>query len=272
LVLSHDIDLVRNFRSVRSGVRLAAGELLKKGAPRRAAVAALRVLQDLRDSGQGTPYANISRLAAISLERGLRGTFNFMAAVPSELDGDYMLCQSNIVAAARHLAAHGFTIGFHPGYGTYKDVSRLVEEASRFEDVFGVRPTVGRQHYLRFAAPTTWRHWEEAGLRVDSTVGFADRVGFRCGTCHPYYPFDLAENRRLEVLEVPLIVMDVTLRGYERLTTTEAVSRVTQFAQTCRRVEGDLTLLWHNSSFGDSWEGWDSAYREMLDACMTTFA
>ena len=47
-----------------------------------------------------------------------------------------------------------------------------------------------RQHYLRWRAPTTWQNWEDAGLDYDSTVGYADHVGFRAGTCYEYPIFN----------------------------------------------------------------------------------
>ena len=69
----------------------------------------------------------------------------------------------------------------------------------------------GRQHFLRWANPETWRNWEAAGLDYDCTLAYAEAVGFRTGTCHPYRVFDLSERRPLRLRERPFQVMDVTL-------------------------------------------------------------
>ena len=70
-----------------------------------------------------------------------------------------------------------------------KEFERLIsvaEEEGICQDVWG-----GRQHYLRWEAPTTWRAWEEAGLDYDSTLTFADHAGFRCGVCFEYPVYDI---------------------------------------------------------------------------------
>jgi len=124
---------------------------------------------------------------------------------------------------------------------------RLAAEKARLDAVLGETHYGGRQHYLRFQAPDTWRHWEQVGLAYDSTLAFADHEGFRGGTCHPFRPFDVQQDRELNLWEHPLIVMDRTLLNYRGLAPAQAVERVLQLARRCKSVEGDLILLWHNS-------------------------
>src|SRR5213079_764648 len=97
---------------------------------------------------------------------------------------------------------------------------------ARLDAVIGGNVVGGRQHYLRFRVPETWREWEAAGLRYDSTMTFAGHEGFRCGTSHAYRPFDLEEDRELMIEELPLVVMDGTLRLYRGLTAAEAMDSV----------------------------------------------
>ncbi len=81
----------------------------------------------------------------------------------------------------------------------------------------------GRQDFLRWK-PATWVAWEAAGLAYDASVGFADRIGFRAGTAHAYHPWLLSENREARLLEIPIVAMDSTLRGYMRLEPDEALA------------------------------------------------
>jgi hypothetical protein len=194
----------------------------------------------------------------------MESAFYFMAAERSPQDSGYDPAWGFVREAIERLRADGFELGFHPGYRTVDDPARFGEEKGRLDRVLGVARYGGRHHFLRFRVPDTWREWERAGLTYDSTLTFAGHEGFRCGTCHPYRPFDLEENRELRVEEVPLIVMDGTLRQYRRLSPDEAVDRVLALARTCRRVEGVFTLLWHNSSLDRGWEGWESAYERMV--------
>jgi hypothetical protein len=262
--LSHDVDAVRRFDNVLTGGRIVAGHLVK----RRELVQAARDLRVLV-AQVGAPrrtdsYRGLFRLEEISKRHGFRGAFFFMTARAGSRDTGYNAGAAPIREAIGILQDEGFEIGFHPSYRSHDDFAILAEEKERLDAILGRSAYGGRQHFLRFAAPETWRRWERVGLTYDSTLTFAGREGFRCGTCHPYPPFDLDWNRELRLLEVPLIVMDGTLRQYRRLTPSEALSRVETLAQTCRAVHGTFTLLWHNSSLAGEWNGWAEAYEQMV--------
>jgi hypothetical protein len=81
-------------------------------------------------------------------------------------------------------------------------------------------------------------------------VGFADCAGFRAGTSVPYRPWLWRENRRADLLEIPLVVMDGTLVGqdYMGLQPGQSHAVVKKLVQRCAVVGGVFTLLWHNSS------------------------
>ena len=96
----------------------------------------------------------------------------------------------------------------------------------------------GRQHYLQWVNPATWRNWDGAGLDYDCTLGYGDAVGFRTGTCREYPVFDLLRRRPLGLRERPFQVMDVTLFGYLALPPDRALDAVLAIARECRRYRG----------------------------------
>jgi hypothetical protein len=106
----------------------------------------------------------------------------------------------------------------------------------------------GRQHFLRWANPDTWRNWEAAGLSYDSTLAFSEAVGFRTGTSRPYRVFDLRARRPLRLVERPFQVMDVTLLSSMALSLEAARAAVMDIAAQCRRYGGCLGILWHNNT------------------------
>src|SRR5690606_38702305 len=92
--------------------------------------------------------------------------------------------------------------------------------------------------------------WELAQMDYDSSLGYADRPGFRCGTCHEYPAFDPACNMSLNLRIRPLIAMDVTVLGANHLglgASNAAREKFLQLKRACQAVKGDFTLLWHNS-------------------------
>jgi len=242
--LSHDIDRLRWFPHWREAARTFGGDLLKRHSPRLAWQTALRATFPSRDPF----FQGVDFLAGLSHEHGLgNDAFYFMAAEPGPMENKYKLNSPLLRRCIDGLRQRGFEIGLHPGYGTFNNPEQLAAEKARLDAVLGETHYGGRQHYLRFQVPDTWRHWEQVGLAYDSTLAFADHEGFRCGTCHPFRPFDVQENRELNLWEHPLIVMDRTLLNYRGLAPAQAVERVLQLARRCKSVEGDLILLWHNS-------------------------
>ena len=85
-----------------------------------------------------------------------------------------------------------------------------------------------------------------SGIRHDSTLGFAEREGFRCGTCHPYPLYDWQQQQESSVIEHPLIVMDGSLIEYRQLDPPTARAQIRRLHNQCMAVEGDMVILWHN--------------------------
>ncbi|MGB2805666.1 MAG: hypothetical protein WBD64_12320, partial [Candidatus Zixiibacteriota bacterium] len=112
--------------------------------------------------------------------------------------------------------------------------------------------------------PTTWELLKEAGFKYDATFGYADCVGFRNGMCHPFKPFNLNTNEYIDILEIPLAIMDCTLDGYMRLDWEAAWEIARRLICTVERYKGVLTILWHNTSMnGKELE----FYEKILECC-----
>jgi hypothetical protein len=142
----------------------------------------------------------------------------------------------------------GVESGIHPGYNTFRAPEKLRREVAVLRDTLGDRPLGGRQHYLRWS-PETWLDWENCGLAYDSSVGFAEQIGFKAGTCIPYQPWLFPLNRQADLIEIPLLVMDRTLLAYMGLSKGQAIHEVNRMVNRCRMVGGVFTILWHNDAF-----------------------
>jgi hypothetical protein len=187
----------------------------------------------------------------VSERHGLASAFYFMVAdgTPGAEDPPYPIDHPWIVALMQRIHRRGHELGFHP---TDIDPERTVRNFARLRAVAegaGVRQDAwgGRQHYLRWENPSTWRTWERAGLDYDRTLSYPDHIGFRTGTCHPYTVFDVLERRPLRLRERPFQVMDRTVFEYMGLEPDGAQAAVAEIAAQCRRHDGELCLLWHNN-------------------------
>jgi hypothetical protein len=270
--VSHDIDWPRSRdgKSLKTTVKDCARDVLRHSSWQHAtkrfvayAGAALRI-------SNYDPFDTFSFLARESTRRHLKSAFYFITdQTAGSIDGAYSLDDSWIQARMKAMADGGHEIGLHPSYNTYRDASQTRREFERLRSTcerLSIHQTEwgGRQHYLRWCNPDTWRNWDDAGLAYDSTLGYADDIGFRVGTCHEYQTFDLKTRKLLKLRERPLIVMDATLLVYLRLPPAQALKTATALAAQCRRVGGTFTLLWHNSSLVTKQQ--KALYLQLLDA------
>jgi hypothetical protein len=256
VALTHDVDdpLAALGRTPAELVRQLGADALLRRDPGLMARRARSWLGLARRDYRHDPYNTFDFLLDVSERNGLRGAFYFLAgegtAAPEE--PPYTLAHPWIESLLRAIHRRGHEIGYHAGFHTYRDAERTKQEFDRLRaaaDRNGIRQSAwgGRQHYLRWENPSTWANWEIAGLDYDTTLAYADLIGFRTGTCNEFTAFHLLERRPLRLRERPFQVMDRTLFEYMRLSEEAAMDAVMGVATECRRYGGTLGILWHNN-------------------------
>jgi hypothetical protein len=245
--VTRDIDSVRKFNTL---TLKQTASLAVRGRVREAAASVIRSVKSrLRTTRD--PHNNLDEIIAWEKQIGIRSSLYFMA---SDLIGDsnYKIQQLAQDYNVANLHREGWEIGFHPGFRTFVSKEAFLSEKSDLERAVARISVGGRQHGLRFSTPHTWRHWEDSGFLYDSTSGFPERPGFKCGICSPFRPYDVLENRTMNLWEVPLTLMDCTLdsyRGYDAVTSRQVMDRL---LGQVKRHNGVFVLLWHNTYFGKS--------------------
>lgn len=263
-MVTHDVDAPFEylFRPTWKMVRSFGADILRRHDPRRAFSRTIRWF-DVKYLGnwQRDPYYTFETVMDISESHSLKSAFYFFAGGASSLDGDYDLTHPRIAALMKSIYERGHEIGYHGSYTTYRDPEKTRREVQSLKEAtlrLGMSQTTwgGRQHYLRWNTPITWRNYAEAGLDYDTSLSYADHAGFRCGTCHPFPVFDVEQNKTLDLVEYPLIVMECSVLDdrYMNLPHDEALEYNLKLKQTCRKYAGCFNLLWHNSRFVDPWE------------------
>jgi len=177
----------------------------------------------------------------------------------SRLDNGVSLDDPRMRALLQEIHARGHEIGIHPGYHSYKHPETMLRSVQTLRQVLdeeGIEQPLlgGRQHFLRWETPTTARLWDENDLNYDTTLSYADRPGFRCGTCFEYPMFDAVEQRALKLRQRPLILMECSVIAKRYLGlgySDKALWLMLEYRERCRQMGGNFTLLWHNSHFGN---------------------
>lgn len=222
----------------------------------------------VRIGHQNDPFNTFDWIMDQSERAGIKSSFNIMSGGRTPMDFYYPIESPDIQSLLENMIDRGHEIGFHPSYKTATDGYLWRKEFERLKAcVKGHDIQGGRQHFLQFQVPTTWRFWSENGLIYDSTLCYADHAGFRCGTCYEYPVFDLEKRRKMSLRERPLIVMDRTVidDAYLGLGATQtALDYMLTLKNYCRKFRGDFVLLWHNQRFVDRKER--EIYRALIGA------
>jgi hypothetical protein len=182
---------------------------------------------------------------------------------PFSRDG-YCLKNRRSSEFLNYLIKSGAYIGMHASYKSFDQPQLYTKEKKILDEALGHASTGVRQHYLRIRAPKTWRYMQAAGFQYDESFSFAEHEGFRCGTCFKYKVFDVEQDRELDLYELPLIVMDTSLRVYRKLSAQEGEAQIMKLANICKAVNGTFTMLWHNTCLSREWQAWGQRLPEIV--------
>lgn len=259
-LISCDVDQPYSFyvKSVPLTIKKMAGDIIKRRSLGVAVNSGLNAIGSRNGNFRFEPNHTFEWIMDVNEIAGNKVMFNFLAGrTAPDMDGFYSPDEHRIRKLMRRIHERGHEIGLHGSYGTYKSAEQHFMEANRLsrvmdeEDIY--QDEIGnRQHYLRWSMPETARNLEQSGISYDTTLGYADLPGFRCGTCFEYPMYDLIERKQLRLRQRPLVVMECSViddcylgMGY----TDEALDLMLTLKKRTLQFGGNLTLLWHNSNF-----------------------
>lgn len=219
---------------------------------------------------ENDPHNTFGRIMDISEKRGLVSTFYAMTSHGRhEIDGKYDVLSVPIKKLIRDILGRGHKLGVHPGVGSYIRWDLVKEDADKLRELIakenlGIDVFGGRQHYLQWKAPETWRYYEAAGLLYDTTLSYADHIGFRCGICYDYPVYNAVTHERYKLREYPLEVMECSGLDYMGLSHEAMRERCYALKRKVKKYGGTFVILWHNTRFLDEEEA--NLYEEILNS------
>lgn len=252
LVLSHDVD--SNFGhlfAVRESAELLRRELAERrlSAARRAAGLGRRVAR--RAFRNGDPNDRWADWSELHAPRGGRPAY-FVASASlfdrgaDRYDPPYDIAHPEVRDTLRALAGDGAEIGVHFSLTARRSPEAIAEERERLESVVGAPVRSARHHWWALGNPPepTLRAHAAAGIRLDCSFGFNDRLGFRRGIAYPFRPFDPETRQTISLWALPTTAMDIAVFNDH---TSEEVraSQLEGLVRATREAGGALVLNWH---------------------------
>jgi hypothetical protein len=183
-------------------------------------------------------YDNVELIASKEESRGFHSSFYYLSS-------NYPL--EEVRPESERVRSSGCEVGLHGDFGTHDSQQKMDQAVSRFSKAMGFRPTGLRVHFLKFDFARSWQIMDKAGFDYDTTVGMNDRLGFKLGLATPFHPPDDSWSP-MDLLELPLVLMDTTLWGYLKRGEEAGFSDTMRMMKSVEEVEGLFTLLWHQEA------------------------
>lgn len=212
------------------------------------------------------PELDFQTILELEARHGFRSTFFVLHDRGGCRRGSrYPLTAPALRRIVKMIAAAGGEIGLHGGYYRFNQAAGYRESREVLREILGVETIGIRNHFLRFSGPETWLAQEAAGFRYDATFGYSDRLGPREGRRWPFIPEDPTTGRKMDLVELPLTVMDMTLFRNLGLDGEGALAAAWEAIEPLIQAGGLVTLLWHNDYFNEpEYADWQWTYEQLL--------
>ena len=268
IVATHDIDLpVRWTRAGRRRALRSAWHDLRRGRLGAAVRTKLAWLAGLVP-GRRDPWDNFAAITELERAEGAESTSYLLVGRHAPEDGSAELHERGRawIGDARG-ATLGDRVGLHGSYTVSDTTGRLHAELAELGARTGGSHPDHRFHYLRHRPVEAWPLLERAGIRSDSSLGFAEQPGFRAGTAHPYRAWDHEAGTPLELVVIPLALMDASFdeRYMGIRDRAERRRRCIEVLDAIGWHDGCASVLVHNDRLCNAADdGWTRLYRDLL--------
>lgn len=260
--ITHDIDFFARYDKFSKVLKAIGGDIIKRKSLKKA-INTFKSYFKIIKGKQKDPYDTFDYLIGLSERNGLKSHFYFIPSILGEENAQYNISDNEVVCTIKKINSNGHIVGIHGAYRSFKNKDIYLKELKRFP--YDIKITEGRQHFLRFENPTTWQMQNDAGLVRDSTMGYINHVGFRSGTCYEYSVFNILTRKKLNLKELPLMVMEQALvkQYYDK---KDFKNKIIAIKDTVKKYNGTFVILWHNNNFNvDEWEEFKSVYEEIIN-------
>jgi hypothetical protein len=211
------------------------------------------------------PFDTFNKIIEIKKQYNIRTIFFFLIADYTTFDTNVSASKNKFRLLIKSMVDYA-RVGLHPSYFSMQNPALLKKEKKRLENITNMPIMRSRQHYLRFSLPETYQHLIDLEITEDYSMGYASNVGFRAGTCTPFYFYDLDFEIQTPLKIFSFALMDTTLNDYMKLTPKQSLGKIRDLKNEVKAVNGTFITLFHNEALSNylRWKGWSRLYDLMV--------
>ncbi|MDZ7764224.1 MAG: polysaccharide deacetylase family protein [Melioribacteraceae bacterium] len=242
-LLTHDVDRVDKYNIAQVKLKIKQLFGLSPSKVSKSKTLKLLITNIVRLFGSDNPFWNFDWLKSLEIKYGFRSVWFFLPQGDPHKDAYFSFDEQRIKEVVNKLIQLGDEIGLHATYNSFDNEEVMKNDYNAVKKLLNQNPSGSRQHWLRFNYPNTLRILEKLEIKYDSTWGFHDQIGWRNSYCLPFRPYDVEQDRMMNIWEFPLTVMDTTLFEYLDLSEAEAEQATDKILNAVESYGGLFVLL-----------------------------
>jgi len=209
------------------------------------------------------------KLLAYEKNTNITSTFHFYSDLKKKkfknifFDPGYKINSKNLKKILSDISLNNHEIGLHSSFDSWNNIKDLREQKKALQDACGISISSVRQHWLRFSWNFTWLCQQSVGLKLDTTLMFNDRPGFRNSSSLLWNPWNFSKKKAYNIQAMPSILMDSHIYDYLDLNDHERKNLMYHFIKECKIVSGEAAVLWHPHTLTKDY-GWSGSFLKFL--------
>lgn len=208
------------------------------------------------------PYDNFQELIGIHKKFPIKTMFFFQFAKYSAHDKNISPNNNKFGYLIKSVADYS-AVSLSTSFLSSTDKLVLREEKRLLGNLINRPINYSRLRYNRVNVPSTYRNLIETEFTDDFSMGYTHEIGFRAGTCTPFYFYDINMEVRQPLKVHPFAIHDYALVNCKKK--EEAFVVMDRVYRQVNQVNGDLVIIFSNELLGSSHKlNWLELYQSFL--------
>lgn len=209
---------------------------------------------------QNDPYDNFKYIINRQKSTSFKFIVFFLIGDFSTYDKSINIQKKKFVSLIKQVGDY-CKIGLKASYFALENKDTLKIEKLRMENAINGPLLASRHSFSKLNLPESYRNLVELEIPEDFTMGYINHVGFRAGTCTPFFFYDLDYE-----IQTPLKISTYHLLDYALLKHQSLLDKkkaLKEIISQVKKVNGTFVSVFHNYTFS-SIKRWEH-YKELFN-------
>ncbi len=193
------------------------------------------------------PFDNFMHLVEVHKKFPIKTMFFFQFAKYSTHDKNISPNNNSFRYLIKSIADYS-VVALSASFNANTNQTLLVEEKKRLSNLINRPVNYARLRYNKVNIPITYRSLIEAEFTDDYTMGYTHEIGFRAGTCTPFYFYDINMEVQQPLKVHPFAMHDYALVKFK--SKEQVFETMDPIYRQIQKVDGNLISVFSNELLG----------------------